>query len=84
MVEAHTQRLYELAADIGRLRRRYPGDHIIERAACHVETLALMLEPCAAQLAAVSAPGDDQAVVEAIRVVDDRHRQLQHLLRCAA
>ena len=84
MRQATTQRLNELAADIGRLRRRYPGDHIIERAANHVETLALMLEPCAAQLAAVSAPGDDDAIDEAIRVVDDRHRQLRHLLRCAA
>jgi len=84
MVEAHTQRLYELAADIGRLRRRYPGDHILDRAATHVETLALMLEPCAAQLAACTAPGDEAAIVEAIRCVDDRHRQLRHLLRCAA
>jgi len=79
-----TDRLYELAADIGRLRRRHPGDHIVDRAACHVESLALMLEPTAAELAASIAPGDCGAITEAIRCVDQRHRALQHLLGEAA
>ena len=81
---AQTQRLHELAADIGRLKRRHPGDHIIERASCHIETLALMLEPTAAELANTTAPGDQDAIAEAIRVVDERHKRLQHLLRCTA
>jgi hypothetical protein len=80
VAEAQTQRLNELAADIGRLRRRYPGDHIAERAAGHVEWLVLMLEPTAAALAAATAPGDEGAVAEAIRLIDARHRKLQHLL----
>jgi hypothetical protein len=75
-----TARIYELAADIGRLRRRHPGDHILDRTACHIQALALMLEPTASQLANTTAPGDQAAMTEAIRVVDERHRKLQHLL----
>jgi hypothetical protein len=78
------RRLNELAADIGRLRRRYGPDHILERAACHVQTLSLMIEPTAGELVAWTAPGDSDAVIEAIKIKDDRHRRLLFLLGEAA
>jgi hypothetical protein len=114
-----TDRLDQLAADIGRLRRRHDRlrdaieeyilwepckaghaaahhklcaalhetperDHIIDRIASHVEALALMLEPTAAQLAAWWAPGQEEAILEAIRIVDARSRRLRELLGEAA
>jgi hypothetical protein len=79
-----TDRLDELAADIGRLRRRHPDDHIVQRAASHVEALALMLEPTAAQLAAWWAPGQEEAIGEAILIKDVRSRRLRELLGEAA
>jgi hypothetical protein len=84
MRRALHNKINELAGDIGRLKRRYPDDHILERAAWHLYDLSAMLEPSAAEIACWHAPGDDLAVAEAIREVDDRFRQLQHLLRCAA
>ena len=39
-----------------------------------------MLEPSAAQLAAHYAPGDESAITEAIRIVDERSRRLRHTL----
>jgi hypothetical protein len=81
----HTiKRLNELAADIGRLKRRHPGDHIITRVACHVQTLSLMLEPTAGELVACTAPGDAGAISEAVRIVDGRYRELCRLLGEAA
>jgi hypothetical protein len=56
------------------------GAHIIQRAANHVEALALMLEPTAAQLAAWWAPGQEEAILEAIRIVDARYASLQRRL----
>ena len=74
----------QLAADIGRLRRRHPDDWLIDRISDHIETLASMLEPTAAQLAAWTAPGDEAAVTEAIRIVDERAQKLRRLLGEAA
>lgn len=67
-------RLDELATDIGRIQRN------LDRLADHVETLTLIAEPTASELAATAAPGDETAVTEAIRLVDERARRLQHQL----
>jgi hypothetical protein len=85
-----TTRIDELAADIGRLRKRFnsnpewTGAYLADRLACHVQDLALILEPTAGQLTAWHAPGDDTAVKEAIRLVDARHQRLLQLLGEAA
>lgn len=82
--------LDELAADVGRLQRRFAsnpdwtGVYVANRIAGHVEALVLMVEPTAAELAASYAPGDDEAIIEAIRVVDARWRRLRSLLGRAA
>ena len=77
-------RLTELATDVGHLRRCVPEGSLLEwraeRVAGHVESMTLMLEPTAAELARWYAPGCDQAVDEAIRIVDARYRSLQHRL----
>jgi hypothetical protein len=74
-------RVHELAGDVGRLRRRVSADtvgaYLADRIAGHVEAIATMLEPTAAELAATWAPGDDEAVAEAIRTVDELGRRLQ-------
>jgi hypothetical protein len=81
-------RLDELADDVGRLRRRFAsnenawtGDYIADRIAGHVESLVLMVEPSAAEIACCWAPGDDEAVDEAIRIVDERWDRLLWRLR---
>lgn len=74
-------RITELAADVGRLRRCLDPETSLAwkaaRIADHVEAIFWMVEPRAAQLAACTAPGDPDAINEAIRIVDQRHRQLQ-------
>lgn len=75
-----------LAADVGRLRRRVSGDpqssltHLVDRLAAGVQWLDLLLRPSAAEIAASWAPGDDDAIDEAIRIVDARNRELRGLL----
>lgn len=77
-------RIDELAADIGRLRRRLDPEtssHWIgERIANHILTLDTMTHPTAAELAATTAPSDQAAITEAIRIVDHRNRKLRNLL----
>ena len=76
--------VWDLAGDVGRLRRRCePGsslEHAADRLAGHVESLDLMLRPSAAELVAWNAPGDDEVVDEALRIVDERWRALQSRL----
>lgn len=76
-------RIDELADDVGRLRRRFnsnpdawTGVYIADRIAQHVQAVHQLLEPTAAELAATTAPGDPEAVNEAIRIVDERSRKL--------
>ena len=77
-------RLTELATEVGRLRRRLPegstAEWTAERIAFHIEDCILMLEPSAAQLVAHYAPGDESAITEAIRIVDERSQRLRHTL----
>jgi hypothetical protein len=83
-------RIEVIAADVARLTRRFhsngaawTGISIIERLADSLELLAAMLEPTAAELAAVyaSESGDEQlAVEEALHVVDERTERLRRLL----
>jgi hypothetical protein len=72
--------LLELASDVGRLRSRVEAEHvyIVDRLAQRIVSLWLMVTPPAAVVAAETAPGDDEVVLEAIRLVDDR---MQVLLR---
>jgi len=74
-------RLEELAVDIGRLRRRLDGDKevwtdldvwTLEQIGRRVDDLCTMLEPTAAELAGHVAPGDPDAIAEALRIVDGR------------
>lgn len=82
--EALHNRLDQLASDVGRLRRRFEPESsdgwLCERIAGHIEALVVMLEPTASQLAATTAPGDQDAITEAIRLVDERHSQLRNQL----
>jgi hypothetical protein len=78
----HTQ-INQLADDTGRLRRRTAGsplEHLVDRVAYQIEALYLLTTPTAAQLAACTAPGDEQAVTEAVRVADAGYRALQQRL----
>lgn len=74
----------DIARDVGRLRRRLePGSslaHTADRIASKLETLDAILYPPAAELAAASAPGREDAIVEAIRIVDEHERRLRQLL----
>jgi hypothetical protein len=79
--------LLALAHDVGMLRRRFAsnetawtGRYIADSIADHVEILDRMVGLSAGELAACWAPGDDEAVEEAIRIVDERWRQLQYRL----
>ncbi len=78
---AVTQRLDELAADIGRLRRRTePGsslEHLADRMAGHVEILYLNEQPTAGELANTTAPGDPAAVDAALVTADAWWNRLQ-------
>lgn len=80
MTAAQTQQLHEIAADIGRLRRRHPDDYIVDRLAKNLEQLAQMLGPSAAQIALWTYPGDEATITEAIRVTDERFGRLRCLL----
>jgi hypothetical protein len=77
-------RLLALARDVGTLRRRFAsnenawtGAWAAERIADHVETLDVMVGLSAGQIVACSAPGDADAVEEALRIVDERQRTLR-------
>jgi hypothetical protein len=75
-------RVLELADDVGRLRRRDDPElsaaQSVDRIAGHVLSLYWMLVPSAAQLAAEMYPGDDDAVDEALRIVDEHDARLRH------
>lgn len=80
-------RLEELAADVGRLRRRFAsnedawtGSYIADRIAGNVEALHCIITPSAGELVAWTAPGDEEAVEEAVRLVDEWWRQLRSRL----
>jgi hypothetical protein len=75
------RRLDELAVDIGRLRRRLNGDKTVwtdldvwtlEKIGLHVLEIAGLNWPNAAEIVARHAPGDVDAIDEALRIVDDR------------
>jgi hypothetical protein len=74
-------RVWELAEDVGRLGRRIDPDSSasfsVDRIASHVHAIDRMLRPTAAELVAWSAPGDDEAVDEALRIVDEQYRRLR-------
>ena len=80
---AFTVQLAELAADLGRIRRRLNGDeygsHLVDRAAGRVHTIDALLWPTAAELVAT---GDTPHA--ALATVDARTRQLASLLGEAA
>jgi hypothetical protein len=77
-------RLDELAADLGRLRKRLDPESSAYwtwvRCADHALSLDLMLHPNAAEVAACIYPGDHAAVQEAIRLTDERHDRLVQTL----
>jgi hypothetical protein len=77
-------RLDELAADLGRLRKRLDPESSAYwtwvRCADAVLSLDLMLHSSAAQIAAWTYPGDDAAVQEAIRLTDERCDRLARTL----
>ena len=79
-VRALEQRLEALADDVGRGRRQVePGSslaYLFDRIAGHVATLYLIVTPCAAELAAVWAPGDEVAVAAAVEIVDQEWERL--------
>jgi hypothetical protein len=76
---AVVERLHALALDVGRLRRRlavtegWTGGYLIDAVAGHVESLDVMLQPSAAELAWMG-------IDEALAVVDARADALQDLL----
>lgn len=78
-------RLVELATDIGYLKRRAaPGstiEFLAERLAGHVEALHNMVHPSAAEVVGMWAPGDEEAVDEAIHLMDEDWGRLKTLLR---
>ena len=77
-------RLIGLAWEVGRLRRNVEPDsyaaHLVSRFAEDVESVLLMLEPSAAELVALNYPGDDEAIDEALRIVDARHLVRREIL----
>lgn len=74
-------RVDELATEVARLRRYAEPEtslaFLADRMSGHVESLAAMLEPSAGELVAWTAPGDDEAVREALRIVDERRARLR-------
>lgn len=82
--DAFRARLDELAADVGRLRRRVEPDSslafLADRIARHVESLHLLTTPSAGEIVSTTYPGDDETVEEAIRLVDARSARLRGLL----
>jgi len=81
---AQLNRIDELAADIGRLRRRLDPESssywLGERIANHVESLDAMLRPSAGELVAWTAPGNHDAITAALQAVDNDRRRIQALL----
>jgi hypothetical protein len=77
-------RLDELAVDVARLRRRVEPDSslafIAVRIAEHVESLDVMLQPSAAELAACAFPGDAETLDAAVEHVERRANRLRGLL----
>jgi hypothetical protein len=80
--------VHQLAVETGRLRRTTPPDtsahHTLNRINNHILSLSLIVYPTAGELAGWNAPGDDLAVVEALRVVDDQDRVLRRTLGMSA
>ncbi len=78
------RRLDELADDVGRARRWVDPETSLAwrltRIAEHIESVVLMVEPSAAEIARMWSPADDQAVDEAIRVVGQKQRRLRERL----
>jgi hypothetical protein len=78
------ERVDEIAADVGRLRRRLEPESsaafTVDRIASNIEWIAVMLEPTAASLVARTFPGDDLTVDAALDHVDQRARRLRGLL----
>jgi hypothetical protein len=72
-------RLLELAADVGRLRRRVDPDGydavLLARIAGHVDALDAIHEPTAADRVRAGIPVDD-----ALELVDQRAQELERLL----
>ncbi len=74
------------AGCLGRLRRTIRPDidsyleYVLDELAGHLKTIVDLVQPTAAEIAAAWAPGDDETVAAAIRLVDERHEQLQRLL----
>ena len=66
--------LLDLASDVGRLRSRVPVEleYMLDRLAGRILNMWLAVTPPAAVIAAETYPGDEDTVVEAIRVVDER------------
>jgi hypothetical protein len=79
-------RVDELAGELGRLRRLLdlePGsatEYRFDRVCGLVDLLDVVVQPTAAELVATIAPGDDQAVVEAIATVDRHAARLRRRL----
>lgn len=80
-------RLLELGRDVGVLRRRFTsnehtwtGEWIADRIADHVETLDAMVSLSAGEIVACNAPGDDEAVEEALRIVEEREQMVRSKL----
>lgn len=76
----------ELATDIGRLRR-HPAcqpdtslAYLADRLASAVDTIDCIIQPSAAELAAIVWPDDDQTVQDAIAAVTARARRLNTLM----
>ena len=84
MSAALQARVDELAADLGRLRRRLePGSSLAylgERLAGQVETLDVMLRPSAGQLVSWTFPEDAETVEAAIEQVDRERARIRQLL----
>lgn len=82
------RQLDELAAVVGRLRRRVEGDayaeHLVDWLAGDVDVLDSMMRPSAGEICAANirfGADEDEAVVAAVSDVDDRVRHLRSLLR---
>lgn len=76
--------VWELARDVGMLRRRFASNEyawtgvwLCDRIAGRVASIDLMLRPSAAELVAWTYPGDQETIEEAIRLVDDHWSRLQ-------
>jgi hypothetical protein len=72
---------WELAGDIGRLRRRLEPESsagfTAARIAHQVACIDTMLRPSAAEIVGQSAPGDPDAIDEALRIVDEHDRRMR-------